>query len=224
MNHHIVLIIVLIISICISNYKKANNTNNIINVQKELYKTFKTFKNTCDKNNIEYFAMAGTLLGAVRHEGFIPWDDDIDIGMTKENFDKLKEIYEDTSLNKTYEILEFTKLWAYLVPFNSVYKLIDRKKMHPSNAIDIFIISEEKDGYYNHMKSKDITHITHKNTIWPLKNMKFETMNIKVPNDPIRFLKDTEDYGDIYKLPPPEERVPKHNYEKIFLPRFIYIK
>ena len=224
MNHHIFLIIILIICICISRYRNANNKNDIKNIQKELYKTFKTFKNTCDKNNIEYFAMAGTLLGTIRHEGFIPWDDDMDVAMTEKNFDKLRKIYESTSLNKKYEILEFTKLWSYLIPFNLVYKLVNRNSMHPSNALDIFIISEENDGYYNHMKSENITHKTHKNTIWPLKTMKFENIDIKVPNNPIRFLKDTENYGDIYKLPPPKDRVPKHNYEKIFLPRFIYIK
>ena len=52
-------------------------------------KMLKEFDEICSRNNIEYFAVFGTLLGAVRHRGFIPWDDDVDIMMPRPDHDRL---------------------------------------------------------------------------------------------------------------------------------------
>lgn len=59
--------------------------------QKEL-EMVKLFKNICEENNLKYFASGGTLIGAVRHNGFIPWDDDIDLMMPRNDYEKFLKI------------------------------------------------------------------------------------------------------------------------------------
>lgn len=59
------------------------------------------FDEICQQNDIEYFLAVGTLLGAIRHEGFVPWDDDIDVGVLREDIETLIGIVNAT---KDYEI------------------------------------------------------------------------------------------------------------------------
>lgn len=56
----------------------------------------------CKENKLNYFALAGTGIGAVRHQGFIPWDDDIDIGFPRKDFEKFLRIIEEKWSNKYY--------------------------------------------------------------------------------------------------------------------------
>lgn len=77
------------------------------NCKIELIKIFEQFINTCNKYNLMYFVSGGTLLGTVRHKGFIPWDDDIDIWMPRSDYDKLyqykNEFKDITIFNCEYE-------------------------------------------------------------------------------------------------------------------------
>ena len=84
--------------------------NNIVGLQFVALEILKEFDKICRKNNIEYWLDAGTLLGAVRHEGFIPWDDDIDICINKRDKEKLIKILKKELPFYLYLDIEFLKL------------------------------------------------------------------------------------------------------------------
>lgn len=96
----------------------------------------KAFVAVCEKHNLRYFLVAGSCLGAVRHQGFIPWDDDIDVGMPREDYDKYIELqkeYEGTKyFIQTYKtdphyLYNFAKLrdssTTYIENFYKTYQM-----------------------------------------------------------------------------------------------------
>ena len=70
-------------------------------LQLKLLEMMKEIDRVCKKNNINYFLANGSCLGAVRHKGFIPWDDDMDIGMSRNDYSKFIKALE-TDLNDKY--------------------------------------------------------------------------------------------------------------------------
>ncbi|HQE49677.1 MAG TPA: LicD family protein [Fervidobacterium sp.] len=91
------------------------------------------FKRICEKHNIQYFLMGGTLLGAVRHQGFIPWDDDIDIGMIRSEYVKFLTICND-ELSQEYFLQTFESDKTYP---NSFAKLRLNGTEYPEPANEI---------------------------------------------------------------------------------------
>lgn len=73
----------------------------------------------CRINNIQYFLIAGTLLGAVRHKGIIPWDDDIDIGMLREDYNRFVEACK-RDLGPRFSISEFNTEPSFGMPFTKI--------------------------------------------------------------------------------------------------------
>lgn len=63
------------------------NKENVEKIKQIELDIFKAFVDVCDKLGLEYFVVDGTCLGAVRHHGFIPWDDDIDVGMLRKDYE-----------------------------------------------------------------------------------------------------------------------------------------
>ena len=72
------------------------------NLQSLLLSMFLDVKEVCDKHNIPLFLCGGSSLGAVRHKGFIPWDDDLDLSMTRTDYNHFQEIFEEELSDKYY--------------------------------------------------------------------------------------------------------------------------
>lgn len=91
--------------------------------------------NVCDKYDIDYWIDYGTLLGAVRHDGFIPWDDDVDLSVMRKDYEKLIEVLPKEISKYDYFKKEcgLTLLREnhenYFSDFNSVYDFEDEKKL-----------------------------------------------------------------------------------------------
>lgn len=105
------------------------------------------FDRICKKHNLTYFAVGGTLIGVVRHEGFIPWDDDIDLGMPRKDYDKFIEICENTKeLNDNFYIqsgYDSENNWTCFTKIRKKNTLADEAQVHHINKpkgifIDIF--------------------------------------------------------------------------------------
>ena len=79
------------------------------------------FHNYCSEHQLTYYMIGGTMLGAVRHKGFIPWDDDIDVGMPREDYTRFIDLMEGKK-DGIYIVETFrSKNLDYYVPFAKIY-------------------------------------------------------------------------------------------------------
>ena len=73
--------------------EKNTNSLSLQDIHAELLLQLKDIVSVCERHDIPYNMMCGSLLGTVRHKGFIPWDDDVDLLMTREAFTRFREVY-----------------------------------------------------------------------------------------------------------------------------------
>lgn len=111
----------------------------------------------CQKIGVKYFLAYGSLIGAVRHKGFIPWDDDMDICMLREDYEKLQD-YLIANPDERYEVMSYKNNLNYVYPFmkvqdNQTYLLEEDVRIDSNMGIyvDIFPV----DGYEDDSVFKD---------------------------------------------------------------------
>ncbi len=73
-------------------------------IKKYTFNILCDFAEFCDKNGIRYYLSGGTMLGAIRHKGFIPWDDDIDVLVPRPDFDRMHTILKETHVKPYYKL------------------------------------------------------------------------------------------------------------------------
>ena len=117
--------------------------------QNLLLKTLDVFDDICKSNDINYSLAYGTMLGAVRHKGFIPWDDDIDVLILRSEYEKFERVFANGEYAKRYELWGIHDKNNYFVGYAGKFfdkrtRLVERLKRVVTYGVyvDIFVVDE----------------------------------------------------------------------------------
>lgn len=121
----------------VTQYKKYD-PEDLKKLQKDIVTVLKSFDALCEKYDITYFAAGGTQLGAIRHQGFIPWDDDMDLGMLYSDYEKFLKIPDD----------EFKEYGLYAPEKNpgDFYSFVTKYYYRDSSFSSAIVTAEGKDN------------------------------------------------------------------------------
>lgn len=144
----------------------------------------------CSEHGIRYSMSCGTMLGAIRHGGYIPWDDDIDIYMLREDYNKFEQCFPE-NYEGHYSLASLNRMESWVSPFSKVYdNRTETKELRSQSSgigvnIDIFPIDEVPDDEeewlsYNKERRAKILDLRHS-------GMVFSKMNSLIKNCAVLF-------------------------------------
>lgn len=114
----------------------------LVEIQEVELKILRELDRICEKYNLHYSLSGGTLLGAIRHKDFIPWDDDIDIDLKRDDFNKLISVLP-TELGDEFEFINYNEYGEYFCDF------IPRIFYKKSKAVNSFSTDGGKNNFAN---------------------------------------------------------------------------
>lgn len=96
---------------------------NLKQIHEVTLEILKDIDRVCRENDLKYTAIGGTLIGAVRHGGYIPWDDDIDIAIMRDDYERFLKIYREKKENQ-FELFDYKSTEGY---YNQFAKVSDKR-------------------------------------------------------------------------------------------------
>ena len=123
-------------------------------IQLQILEVIATF---CEEKRLRYFLGYGSLIGAVRHHGYIPWDDDIDLVMPRPDYDRLLQIFNDYDYN--IKVIDNSIDDEYYLPFAKIHdtRTVIHEKMYKKCQYGVFIDIFPLDGYTGMTQVKKMT-------------------------------------------------------------------
>ena len=171
--------------------------NNIKQGQKIMTNMFKEFDTICRQYGLKYWAMGGTLIGAIRHNGWVPWDGDIDLVMEESDLDKFhkvasKHLSSDYFLVNSRIGINKGNFQGGDIGIDKIrykygrYSDWDPHTRHHGLQIDLFCIRSNKNNEWEKKRIGNVDLYLNSNAksiIFPLKEHMFEGFSIMIPNN-----------------------------------------